>query len=349
MTGLAAVRQTIKASRTLGWLVPYTRAPRVRLRQMSHDVRLAYLKRRYWTIGTREFTRDLRMAIEVGRGYATGKIGVSNHFWMFYEIFLARRPEPRELREFEEELLFHGLKQSGLFPGDPAFYLRFNTFYMQHVRNLDCLGICLSPRELEIKRHYGLDGKWIYYIEQLPPNTGQSRRDGHVSRSGEQDCYLPFFRGKKILIVCPFASVLQQRARKEIFEGVWSATRKRWFYPERVDALELPYGFAGDTQRKYGTVLNLFDRVAEQISQRDFDVALVAAAGLAIPIVSHVKSLGKVGIDLGGHLQALFGVLGKRWRQREYWMREIWNEHWTDMPAAYVPKESDVCDRGAYW
>jgi hypothetical protein len=348
MTGLAAVRQRVKDSRALGWMVPYTRTPRMRLRQYSRDLRLAYLRRRYGAISAREFTGDLRQAVEASRGYATAKIGVSNHVWMSYEILLARRPDPRELRQFEEELRFHGLKQSGLFPADPAFYLRFNTVYMRHVRNLDCLGICLSPRELEIKRHYGLDGKVVYYIDQLPPNTGQSRLDG-PARSDALECYLPAFRGKKILIVCPFASVLQQRATREIFEGVWSATHKRWFYPERVDALELPYGFARETQERYGTALDLFDAVAEQISKRDFDVALVAAAGLAVPIVSHVKGLGKIGIDLGGHLQVLFGVLGKRWRQREYWMREIWNEHWIDMPAAYVPKEADVCDQGAYW
>src|SRR5262249_38020501 len=219
MTGLA-VRRAIRESRLLGWVVPYTRTPRAQLRQISRDLRLAYLKRRYGTIASREFIRDLRTAVEAGAGYATGKIGVSNHFWMSYEILLRQGLDPRELRQFEEDLMFHGLKQSGLFPADPVFYLRFNTFYMQHVRNLDCLGICLSPREFEIKRYYKVDGNGIFDIAQRPPNTGQ-RRAGKAPHSDQRECYLPLFRGKNILIICPFASVLSKRATKEIFEGVW--------------------------------------------------------------------------------------------------------------------------------
>ena len=88
---------------------------------------------------------------------------------------------------------------------------------------------------------------------------------------------------------------------------------------------------------------------AKMLAKRDFDIALIGAGGLAIPIASRIKSMGKIGIDLGGHLQALFGVLGKRYRR---WQWEAWNSNeWCiDMPAKYRPKEADeVCDSGAYW
>jgi hypothetical protein len=29
--------------------------------------------------------------------------------------------------------------------------------------------------------------------------------------------------------------------------------------------------------------------------------------------------------------------------------RNYFNEHWIDMPAHYKPKETDMCDGGAYW
>jgi len=59
--------------------------------------------------------------------------------------------------------------------------------------------------------------------------------------------------------------------------------------------------------------------------------------------------MGKIGIDLGGHLQVVFGVTGKRWRKRETWRTQVFNDYWIDMPAKYKPKEPDVCDSGAYW
>ena len=147
--------------------------------------------------------------------------------------------------------------------------------------------------------------------------------------------------------MCPFAGVLRDRATKEIFEGLYaSAGKKKWFHPESVDALEFPYGFSAETQERYATAIDLFADIAAELEQRDFDVALIAAGGLAIPLASRVKAMGKVALDLGGHLQAMFGVLGKRHRGRR-WSD---NEWCIDMPARYRPPEADeVCDGGAYW
>ena len=68
----------------------------------------------------------------------------------------------------------------------------------------------------------------------------------------------------------------------------------------------------------------------------------------AIPLAAAVKRLGRVAIDLGGHLQVLFGVLGKRWRASPAWMETYVNEQWMDMPARYRPTVTGVCDNGAY-
>ena len=76
---------------------------------------------------------------------------------------------------------------------------------------------------------------------------------------------------------------------------------------------------------------------------------MIAAAGLSIPLAAHIKELGKVGISLGGHLQALFGVLGKRWRLSPEWQQRYINDAWIDMPPEYCPAETNVGDAGAYW
>ena len=116
-----------------------------------------------------------------------------------------------------------------------------------------------------------------------------------------------------------------------------------------MDALEFPYGFASETHKKYPTAIDLFKHIRAEIDKKDFDIALIGAAGLAIPIASYVKSMGRVGVDLGGHLQILFGVIGQRWRTRDDFKTLYFNDWWIDMPAKYRPKETDVCDLGAYW
>jgi hypothetical protein len=151
----------------------------------------------------------------------------------------------------------------------------------------------------------------------------------------------------------PFDSLLlRDRAEQGIFEGVWSKIGKEWFYPGSVEALEFPYGFARTTHEKYGTALDLFDAIAAEIDACDFDVALIGAGGLAIPIASHIKKMGRIGLDLGGHLQIIFGVIGQKWRDLESWQDAYYNDWWIDMPAAYKPEE-DACFEygkpGAFW
>jgi len=115
----------------------------------------------------------------------------------------------------------------------------------------------------------------------------------------------------------------------------------------KIAICNILYGFDPETHKKYPTAIHLFEHIAGQIEKIDFDIALIGAAGLAIPIASYVKNRGKIGIDLGGHLQVLFGVYGKRWLDKKDW--PYFNDWWIRMPAKNKPKQSDVCDLGAYW
>jgi hypothetical protein len=294
------------------------------------------------TIPKKEFIDDLKLAIEDSKGYAAGKLGGSQQRWMYYEIFLQKNENLEEIQKYEEDLIFHGFQQTGIFPPKPSFYLEYNKFYMNHVKNLDCSGIFSYDWEPELVKYYRLEGKLIPFQCQEPDRS---------SPSNEDNCYLQYFNNKKLLLICPFAELLRQRATREIFENVWSKTGKKWFYPAQVDSLEFPYGFERATQEKYATAIDLFESIKTEIDQRDFDIALISASGLAIPIASYIKNIGKIGIDLGGHQQVLFGVIGKRWKESrsENWQEKYFNEHWIEMPEKYKPTRADVCDKGAYW
>jgi hypothetical protein len=173
--------------------------------------------------------------------------------------------------------------------------------------------------------------------------------DQHPDRSCPSDdarCYLPHFRDRKLLLVCPFANLLRDRANQRTFEAVWSKTGKPWFHPAAVEAVELPYGYAEATRRRYGTCLDLLDAVTDEVATRDFDVALIATGGIGIPLASSLKARGKVAISLGGHLQVVFGVLGDRWRQDPDW-RRYFNDTWIDIPPRYRPEPSETGEN--YW
>lgn len=287
------------------------------------------------------FLRQVTTAVRRQTPYAAGKIGTSEKTWMYYPVALARGMAPRQRVAFEASLKFHALHQSGVFPDDPAFLLEFARVYVEAVRTLDCLGLFLDRPAIEeaVVRFHGLDQMFVRFEHQEPDRSVPD---------DPSNCYLPALEGRRLLLVSPFADLLQTRATRGTFEAVWSRTGKRWFAPASVDSLEFPYGVSPATWRRYPTALDLHADICREMARREFDVALVAAGGLGIPIAAAARRMGKVAISLGGHLQVTFGVLGQRWRQRRDFDVYL-NDAWIDMPARYRPDAEILADRGAYW
>jgi hypothetical protein len=291
-------------------------------------------------ISKEQFIARLDRAISTHSGFAAGKIGDSEKCSMLQPIVRAERRERSQLRAYEITLKFHAFNQSALFPPDVEFYSRYNDFYISNIRNLDALGLFGVPSEAQLVHHYRLEMPLMAYQDQEPDRS---------SPDNPALCYLRLFQGKRILIVTSPANLLAERATKEIFEAVWRKTGKRWFYPASVEALSFPYGWAPETMKRYGDSIHLFEKLAESMAGREFDVALIAAGGLGIPLASQAKQLGKIGLSLGGHLQVLFGVIGRRWREREDWVRNYVNPSWIDMPDTRASWAVPGADSGAYW
>lgn len=292
-------------------------------------------------ISRAEFLQDLARAIERRDAYAAGGYGYSELHWMYYPLFLGTKPTRIPRKIYELAMTKHAVEESGIFPGEAGFIYKFNEFYINQVRQLDSVGVMALPTmEAETLRYYQFPGKWIYHLELFPDKS---------IPDNPNNCFLPALRGKRLLIVCPFADFLRRRATKEIFEGVWSKTGKRWFDPLAVEAVEFPYGIVAETRERYENALALLEEITNEITRRAFDVALIAAAGLAIPIAAYIKRMGKVAIDLGGPLQLIFGVKGKRWNIRPNWRDKYYNEWWVDLPDSYRPDAALAAADYGYW
>ena len=187
---------------------------------------------------------------------------------------------------------------------------------------------------------YSLDNPVVHYKDLLPEKWAAGSGDA---------CYLDAFAGRTILIICPFAEFLKERATEETFERVWARPNLRWFHPRDVKALDIPFAIAEETWRVHPTALDLFEAIVEQIARLEFDIALIAAGGLALPLTAAVKRLGKVGIHLGGNLQVLFGVAGKRWRRQAEWRDRYLTNAWIDLPARFRPPDTDAFMANTYW
>jgi hypothetical protein len=294
-------------------------------------------------ISQRDFADQVGRAVHRDTGYAAGKLGVTERAMLQYPILVERGASLIQRRAFEQSLKLKAFELGGVFPAEGDFYLRFAEFYADRARRLDCVGV--DPAALEateqVLRFHRIDGELIEYVGQEPDRS---------IPANDRLCYLPHFTGKRLLLVCPFAELLRERATKETFEAVWANTGKRWFEPASVEAVEFPYGFAHATQARYATCLDLLADVTGRMEEHDYDVALIAAGGaLGIPLAAAARAAGKVGISLGGHLQVLFGVLGDRWRRNPEWRRLYLTDAWIDMPDRYRPALAETPRGDRYW
>jgi hypothetical protein len=287
------------------------------------------------------FVAEVRAACERRIGFAAGKVMWVERDWLRYPLLLERAREPRERRAFELKLAYESLRSTGIFPADLEFYRRWIACYIEHLARLDSIGVAAEAATptVALLRSHGIGAARAIDMKDQQPDRS--------APSAEARCYLPALHGRAVLLVCPFAEFLAERATKETFEAVWAKTGKRWFAPHSVEALEIGYGFAPETQARFGTSLDRLEHLQAELAERQFDVALIAVSGLGIPLASFVKSQGQVGLSLGGDLQILFGVLGDRWRNRESWRRRYFNDAWVELPKRYVPDANQTYEN--YW
>ncbi len=293
-----------------------------------------------------EFIAAIEQALKDGRGLSVGKLGYSEQLVLLFFDAIQREKtslQSKAIRPLYLALKYHSERQTGIFPTDIAFLTLYAEFYKEQVCSADFLGLFGSPNESKIIEHLPTSTKFLEYVDTEP--------DRSIPYDSTQ-CYLPLFSGKKILLIAPYASFAKERASKEIYEAVWKKINGKWFEPLCIEAIDIPYSFAGQdtTFKAFTDSLALYDDIVNKIDEIDYDVALIAAGSLAIPLTVHIKNTQKIGISLGGHLQVLFGILGERWLRDKTWSENYINESWVRLPGSFIPKNAQtLADNKSYW
>ena len=84
------------------------------------------------------------------------------------------------------------------------------------------------------------------------------------------------------------------------------------------------------------------------INNIDFDIALIGCGCFDIPLATHIKSLGKQSIIIGGGLQIMFGIKGRRW-DIDPNVNKFYNEHWVRASESEKPTNYNSVEGGCYW
>lgn len=105
---------------------------------------------------------------------------------------------------------------------------------------------------------------------------------------------------------------------------------------------------AGETDERYEDWFAALKAMTDEISRIDFDVALLACGAYGLPLAANIKRMGKKAVQIGGGLQIMFGIKGKRWDENPD-VRAMYNDAWVYPSEEETPKGADMVEGGCYW
>mgnify|MGYP006876767746 CR=1 FL=1 len=152
-------------------------------------------------------------------------------------------------------------------------------------------------------------------------------------------------KGKKVLVIHPFADTILKQ---------YSLNKEHLFPDERVlpdfqlTVIKAVQSIGGKGAPGYTSWFEALEYMKRQIKERDFDIALLGCGAYGLPLASYVKQMGKQAIYIGGALQLMFGISGKRWENKEHVSRYV-NQHWVHPSIEETPELYASVEAGCYW
>ena len=161
--------------------------------------------------------------------------------------------------------------------------------------------------------------------------------------------------GKKVLVVHPFARSIEKQYNEQrnlLFDN-----------PDIIPLFELSTIEAvqsiGGQAPGFNSWFEALAHMQKQIDHINFDICLLGCGAYGFPLAAYVKSKGKKAVHLGGALQLLFGIRGKRWENPDYGVKawnipygsylSLMNEHWIRPKKNDIPLNANQVEDACYW
>ncbi|MGA2233768.1 MAG: hypothetical protein ABSH22_22915 [Tepidisphaeraceae bacterium] len=259
---------------------------------------------------------------------AAGKIGGTE--MRLCRVYLRRRDAADVCHSFGPYALW-AYQNAGVYPNDPVTLSRFCREFLAELQHLNLLGVWFNFGEANARRTYAPQAT-LAEVKALEPYYYQRPWSAQLA-------------GKRVLVVTPFARSVESQYQRR--KDVWA--RKPDLLPEfdlRVVRCQQIAGLL--SEKEYPDWFTGLASLKEQMAAKPFDVALIGAGAWSIPLATHAKSLGAFGIHLGGGLQLMFGIMGRRWESNPQ-INALKTDAWTRPSDDERPQKMLLTENGCYW
>lgn len=213
--------------------------------------------------------------------------------------------------------------QSGFYPINQESTERFVGLSLQSAGKLDLLGSWVAGENQLLDY---CPGAAITPLSNLSP-------------FGDKPRWTDALRGKKVLVIHPFVDSIEKQfdRRALLFEDSDFLPNFELRTLRAVQSLGTP-------PSQFPTWFDGLEFMLRQALKIEFDIALIGAGAYGLPLGAMLKKHGKSSLVLGGLVQLLFGIKGRRWDQSG-----LYNQHWVRPMSHERPDGFRGADNGAYW
>ena len=260
--------------------------------------------------------------IEESRPFLVSRLGSVESRLLGESIYKRSRWSRKTLKEAH--------RNAGIFPVHPSTLSEVAAHLKRGLSQVDLLAQWQSPYQVRIILDHLGDSAFRCDLSSLEPWWMD----------------VPWtlaLAGKKVLVVHPFAATIcsQYQRRELLFQD-------RSILPQ-FDLITLrPPQTLGHGTEGFGSWIEALDHLIAQVGEIEFDVALIGCGAYGMPLGAAIKGMGKPCIHLGGALQLLFGIRGRRWEAMPQYA-SLMNDSWVRPSPDETPGAASKVDGGCYW
>lgn len=269
------------------------------------------------------------VAIQVLRDMITGTEAFLFARWgtiegdIVYKIKAGIKPSLKELATLKQN--------AGVFPTTEKVIASYCNIMENAARTIDMLCIFYWQVHLD---------KWVEWFSPKAVLVSSALEYPFFSNP-----WTEALRGMKVLVIHPYSKLIaeQYKKRDRLFANLNVLPEFELITYQAVQSM--------GGNEAYENWIEALERMQSDVSKMDFDIALIGCGAYGMPLGAFIKSrLHKKAIHMGGTLQILFGIKGKRWESESYdYQHKLYNEYWVRPTDDLKPQNYMNVENGCYW
>jgi hypothetical protein len=257
------------------------------------------------------------------QGFLVARSGSVEAKSILYSRFKMLRPPLKLVMGYNDNRFVHLKRNAGFWDNSKEGVIKFGLLYHECIKSVDVLGSWRIEERL-----------FTYKAKSIKLNS--------LDPFFATEPWTLALKKKKILVVHPFITSFKNQYKK----GLNNVHARPYFHEDVEIIFYRPcqgIGYRGEE-----SWFDILDNMNKDIAKMEFDVALIAAGAFGLPLAAEIKRSGRVAIHMGGSLQILFGVKGRRW-ESDTRFDNIITKHFIRPIPTETPKGAAEVENSCYW